>query len=832
MFKKRMICVLLVCLLFFGVLPASVYGQQAKKIRVGFPQQEGLTQIGPDGELSGYTYEYLMEIAQYTGWDYEFVQVPGNINESLTKMLEMLEKGELDLLGGMLKNEQTEATYDFPGYNYGTGYTTLSVLEENADINETNYQSINPLRIGIIGKAATRIEQLKNFCNVNNMHPQLLPYDNEVPLLQALQNGEVDAILGNDLAKLDGTRAIAKFAPAPYFFATTKGNAEIISKLDFGILKVNESDPYFSAMLYEKYFDVHARGILLSEEEKNFLQNAPVIRVAVAPDKAPFQYLDAKTGELRGIAKEVFDKISQETGLRFTYIQAQSMKQLQEWTTTGQVDAVAAVPYVYTLADRFQLALTRPFVTAQTVMFVNRSLNAEELAGQTQAVSQEVWEESYEQDPSQNQGQSRLDCGTLEQCLRAVDSGQAGYGYGNSYSIEFYSRQPFFKNIKLVPQTGSEQRIGIGVVKPADVTLLSVLNKVLSSITESEQQAMIFQGTALPESRVTLAAWIDANPRLFTGIVVVVVLVVMGLLVLMLFLKLKASRSLAIANQRYVMLSEMAKEFLFEYDYKKDILTLSESCAQEFDCPTRIEHYLENLKRDHGEYGYKDAIGLLIEHNQEKKLTREYLLPVKGGGQRWFQIICAFLYEGAEPVYSIGKLVDIQEDKEERGLLLEKSQKDGLTDIYNATTTRERIVERLAAKPQEVTDALLIIDIDYFKEVNDLLGHYIGDEVLKGLADTLKCSFRQTDIIGRLGGDEFIVYVKNVPSSDFVREKCQMLCQNAKRTIRREEKSHTLSISIGAAKTAGAQTFDELYQKADSALYRVKNQGRDGFELS
>lgn len=71
-------------------------------IRVGYPIQLGMTEVDEQGNYSGYTYEYLEEIAQYTGWDYEFVQVEGDLNESLVTLMDMLEKGDIDLMGGML----------------------------------------------------------------------------------------------------------------------------------------------------------------------------------------------------------------------------------------------------------------------------------------------------------------------------------------------------------------------------------------------------------------------------------------------------------------------------------------------------------------------------------------------------------------------------------------------------------------------------------------------------------------------------------------------------------------------------------------------------------
>lgn len=95
--------------------------KSGRTVRVGYPIQKGITDVDEDGEYMGYTYEYLEEVAQYTGWDYEFVRVQGDQNESLLTLLEMLSGGEIDLLGGMVYTEQMGELYDYASHSYGGG---------------------------------------------------------------------------------------------------------------------------------------------------------------------------------------------------------------------------------------------------------------------------------------------------------------------------------------------------------------------------------------------------------------------------------------------------------------------------------------------------------------------------------------------------------------------------------------------------------------------------------------------------------------------------------------------------------------------------------------
>ena len=159
---KNTLGILFVAGLCLGLSCApQALASSARTIRVGFPLQKGLAEIDDAGDYSGYTYEYLQEIAQYTGWEYEFVQVPGSIDESLTEMLRMLQAGEIDLLGAMVYSDALAQEYDYPGSSYGMAYSVLWALEENTKINESNYRTLDPLRIAVLDMANSRIAALE-----------------------------------------------------------------------------------------------------------------------------------------------------------------------------------------------------------------------------------------------------------------------------------------------------------------------------------------------------------------------------------------------------------------------------------------------------------------------------------------------------------------------------------------------------------------------------------------------------------------------------------------------------------------------------------------------
>ncbi|MCD8337583.1 MAG: sensor domain-containing diguanylate cyclase [Lachnospiraceae bacterium] len=163
--------------------------------------------------------------------------------------------------------------------------------------------------------------------------------------------------------------------------------------------------------------------------------------------------------------------------------------------------------------------------------------------------------------------------------------------------------------------------------------------------------------------------------------------------------------------------------------------------------------------------------------------------------------------------------------------LVHFAETDLLTGINNKKTTEEYIKLWLSDEACYGTQAFLMVDIDHFKGVNDVYGHAVGDIVLSTIGQGLKNIFRESDIIGRLGGDEFGIFMKNA-SPEIAVEKAEQISQMV-HAIRVDAHPDLLpTVSIGVALfPQHAKNFMDLYRKADAALYIAKNSGRDQYIL-
>ena len=195
----------------------------------------------------------------------------------------------------------------------------------------------------------------------------------------------------------------------------------------------------------------------------------------------------------------------------------------------------------------------------------------------------------------------------------------------------------------------------------------------------------------------------------------------------------------------------------------------------------------------------------------------------------WIEVqFSPIISETGEIISIIGRLTDIDDKMKEKAVLLYKSQIDSLTGLYNKQTIESLVNNFIKTDLGGCgISALFSIDIDDFKLINDTRGHLYGDRVLKNLGITLIKFFRKTDICGRFGGDEFVVFLKNAPDEEFVRKKADELIEEIYDEYNKPGKA-VMSISIGISFcNRHGKNFHILFKNADIALYHAKNTGKN-----
>ncbi|MBQ4466572.1 MAG: GGDEF domain-containing protein [Oscillospiraceae bacterium] len=166
-----------------------------------------------------------------------------------------------------------------------------------------------------------------------------------------------------------------------------------------------------------------------------------------------------------------------------------------------------------------------------------------------------------------------------------------------------------------------------------------------------------------------------------------------------------------------------------------------------------------------------------------------------------------------------------------------KARTDQLTGILNKLSFEESTAHRLENEIHTIPHALILLDVDDFKGVNDNLGHAYGDQVLSSIGSMLRATFSTEDYVGRVGGDEFCVLLNTQPAEgksyeDHVREKCDAVCESFRHHYTGDDGKYKISASIGCAVfPQHGENFQSLYKSADEALYASKHRGKDTYTI-
>ena len=149
-------------------------------------------------------------------------QDSGTIDEQLIQMMDMLEQGELDLIGAMNNNNQTSSVYDFPSENYGNAYSVIAVRDDDDRIDEYNLSDFKGLRIALLKQADYHNEKFYQYAKLNGIQYEIVWCERDGEQEERVYSGKADALLSVDVSLSQGFRPVAKFSPTPFYFATTK----------------------------------------------------------------------------------------------------------------------------------------------------------------------------------------------------------------------------------------------------------------------------------------------------------------------------------------------------------------------------------------------------------------------------------------------------------------------------------------------------------------------------------------------------------------------------------------------------------------------------------
>lgn len=280
-------------------------------------------------------------------------------------------------------------------------------------------------------------------------------------------------------------------------------------------------------------------------------------------------------------------------------------------------------------------------------------------------------------------------------------------------------------------------------------------------------------------------------------------------------------------NDYLYVLQELCDDLLYRIDMKTKMLYFQETAAKGYGMPAIIHNFPESATKNgiihpsdiegYQEYGRSLINGVAGTH--------EARMLMKSGNYDYHKFISKIRYDiNGVAVEIVGKGVNVQRTKD----LEVKATVDKLTGALNKDCFEVKVKELLSRSSNSSEHALFFLDLDNFKGINDGQGHAFGDFLLSTVGKRLRSMVRDTDFVGRVGGDEFVVFLNSFADETLVKERGQMILESIAREYVHSLGRAKISCSIGMALyPQHGCDFETLYQNADKALYQSKGLGKN-----
>lgn len=572
----------------------SVLAQTSEKrvLRVAFPQVDGMSWTAEDGTHHGMLVDYLNEIAKYTGWEYEYIDTKG------PAMLNEFVEGKYELMGGNYYIPALEKYYAYPNYNMGYSRSLLLARSDDRSIHSYDLESMNGKTIGVYENARENIRRLKEFMAINGLYCNIRYYKQEdmvgkIGLYPYLAKGEIDLLLNNVAHISDSVRVVVAYDSQPYYIVTNPGNKEVLDGLNMALERILDANPNFAAERYAVNFPDRLVNIQLSDRDLEYVNERKTITVAVPENWYPLYCKETPLKNHTGIMADVLDEIKSFTGLRFSYVYAKNYAGVIRLIQQGDADILGFFLGDENDAAQLGLALSASYVSANNIIVRNKACSypAPGLVGalvENQRLPSGISVEKIRFYPS------------IKEALFAVNNGEADFIYGLSSRMEQDILRYHFTNLAPVTLVNDQSTISFALPIPVDPDLLTILNKAINNLSESERTVIRNRNLeSIGVSEFSLTDFIYANPLQFMFIVMFVLSVLFTALLLAIGARMKAT--VIQGNLKRAEAANLAKsEFLSRMSHEirtpmNGIVGMSTIAMQNIDNTDKIKDCLEKV---------------------------------------------------------------------------------------------------------------------------------------------------------------------------------------------------------------------------------------------
>jgi len=592
--------------------------------------------------------------------------------------------------------------------------------------------------------------------------------------------------------------------------------ADTYTKLN---ISTHLSDSELAAFIFDR-----PPSLKLSDEEWKWLQLNPVIRLGIDPNFAPYEWLDSN-GKYTGITADYIRLLEPRLDTHFKIIKnKKSWPELLEAAKKNELDLLFSM--IKTPDRSGYLNFTQAYFISPAVIISGQAQgyigSLKKLSGKLVAIqkghsSQELLAKYYPNIPV-----ALTD--SIEQALTMVAEGKAYAYVGDATSASYILKKEGFSNLMFSGQTEYQSEFRIGIPKN-NSHLHSILTKALSNISLQEKNEIYTRWMGMK---------IIQGIRYKTIIKYVIAITILFSLFFYWIYRLRRSESaLRCSENKLQAMFDAVPDCIKLISEKGELLQINPAGLAMFEIQDNpsviIGQTTEQLIVAEDRLAFRDMTERVC-NGKTKKLI--YQIKSLNGHRRWVETHAVPLkdpYSDKTSVLAISH--DITDKKLADKKIWKQANFDTLTNLPNRKMFHDHLNHEIKVSDRSGYPlALLFLDLDHFKAVNDELGHHVGDTLLQESAKRILACVRETDTVSRLSGDEFTVILSELKDRIYVENIAAKIVDSLRQPFKLGDEIVYISVSIGIAiYPDDAIKINDLIKDADSAMYTSKSTGRNRF---
>ncbi|MBU0633321.1 diguanylate cyclase [bacterium] len=576
--------------------------------------------------------------------------------------------------------------------------------------------------------------------------------------------------------------------------------------------------------------------------ESDYIHDKKRVSLCVNQDQMPFGSVE--NGSYNGIISDFMSLIKEKTGLDTTFIATKDLNQSLEYVRAKKC---SIVPFILkTDDDQKYLNFSAPVLDVRIAVasksdksFIN---DISSLEGKKIGVIKGSGLKSKMKFKYPKVEIQEID--NLQEGLKKVLEDRLYAVMDSTIRLNYLINPHYTGKISIAGQLANSEHLSIGVAKD-DFILLSVLDKAVLSIDGKEKASILDRWKRVESNHGLDEDIVKGN------IITIVVFFILLMFFIAIRLNIKLKKNIREAQQALMIKTQELSDKNTETEYMLDtimegVLIFHDSiCINANQSALSISGY--SSKADVIGHTFDEFVAEeyreVVQKNMMQNDTEPYeILGVKKDGSTFACLVKGHTFQINAKILRITTFMDLTDSKEKERQLIEtqkelqeQAHKDYLTGLYNRRYFAELAQNYMELFHREHKEAsMLMIDIDFFKKINDTYGHAEGDKVLKSLAEALLKHTRQSDIVARFGGEEFVILLPNIGVESAL-HVAQKIRQSVERldVVSDENELIKFTISIGVSEIHDDdKNIESSIKRADDALYKAKNAGRNRVEIN